>query len=196
MRAAGSLFCNAAGWQTKTSPPRPPHGRDIAARWLPANCRWRAGGDGAFEAAHGETRFLCCWREHGREMGWGNSVFTPPVFHQSAGPVAGTPFVAGRNKFYKSTLPRCLQICCCSLMVFFQIPGEKMPTPRTKNWERLIEPIAFFQGEYGSMRKKLSELTHEKRYVRLFWIPMPMTCRYFFTRAGNLTAQNQIANEN
>jgi hypothetical protein len=49
----------------------------------------------------------------------------------------------------------------CAVLVFFQIPGEKMPTPRTKNWERLIEPIAFFQGEYGSMRKKLSELTHE-----------------------------------
>ncbi len=49
----------------------------------------------------------------------------------------------------------------CGVLVFFQIPGEKMPTPRTKNWQRLIEPISVFQNEYGSMSKKLSELTNE-----------------------------------
>jgi hypothetical protein len=49
----------------------------------------------------------------------------------------------------------------CAALVFFPIPGQKSPMPLTKHWDELTDPIIAFQTEYGNLKKKLNDLTHE-----------------------------------
>ena len=49
----------------------------------------------------------------------------------------------------------------CAALVFFPIPGEPSPRPLTTKWKELTAQISTFQDEYGSLTKKLNELTNE-----------------------------------